>query len=115
MAVTLSVELTDEQYAALAHIAVDPQDWFQGMVRLRAKNTIAEIANAKIKEMIADPSVSSIPANKEEIFTQELAAGRIKSAAQMNEEEAAAMLETIATAGDLTPQTPALDSDDIEV
>jgi hypothetical protein len=115
MAVTLSVELTDEQYAALAHIAVDPQDWFQGMVRLRAKNTIAEIANAKIKEMIADPAVSSIPASKDEIFAQELAAGHIKSAAQMNEEEAAAMLETIATAGDLIPQTPALDSDNIDI
>lgn len=110
MARTLSVELTDAEYAALAHIAVDPEDWFQGMVRLRCKNTIAEVANKKIKEMIADPSVSSIPANKEELFNQELAAGNILSAAEMNERQMAEMLEIMSTARDLTPDTPALDS-----
>lgn len=115
MAVTLSVELTDNEYAALAHIAVDPQDWFQGMVKLRCKNTIAEIANERIKEMISDPAVSSIPANKEEIFSQELAAGNILSAAEMNEEQLRAMTESTLTAQDLTPDTPALDGNDLGI
>ena len=71
MARTLSVELTDAEYAALAHIAVDPEDWFQDMVRLRCRNTIAEIADAKIQEMIADPTVASIPADKTQVFETE--------------------------------------------
>jgi hypothetical protein len=111
MAVTLSVELTDQEYAALAHIAVDPQDWFEGMVRLRCKNTIHEIANEKIKEMIADPAVTSIPASKEDIFAQELAAGNILSAAEMNDQQLAEMMESTLTAQDLTPDAPALDGD----
>jgi len=115
MAVTLSVELTDHQYAALAHIAMDPQDWFEDMVRLRANNTIHEIANNRIKEMLADPSVTSIPANKEEIFAQELAAGNVKSCCDMNAEEEAAMNERIITSQDLTPDTPALDGDSLDV
>jgi len=108
MARTLSVELTDAEYAALAHIAVDPDDWFQDMVRLRCRNTIAEIADAKIQEMIADPAVLSIPADKNQVFETELAAGRVKSAAQMDAEESARMLETISTAGDLIPDTPSI-------
>jgi hypothetical protein len=109
MARTLSVELTDAEYAALAHIAVDPEDWFQDMVRLRCRNTIAEIADAKIQEMIADPTVASIPADKTQVFETELAAGRVKSAAQMDAEEAERMQQFVSTAGDLTPDTPALD------
>ena len=115
MAVTLSVELTDLEYAALAHIAVDPHDWFQDMVKLRCKNTIHEIATNKIKEMIADPVVSTIPASKEEIFSQELAAGNIKSAAEMCEEETARMLETIATAQDLTPDAPYISENSLNI
>lgn len=115
MAHTLSVELTDAEYAALSHIAADPDDWFRGMVKLRCKNTIHEIANKKIKEMIEDPSVSSIPANKEEIFEAELAAGRIKSAAQMDAESLEEMQRTMATAADLTPDTPALNGQELDL
>lgn len=109
MAVTLSVELTDLEYAALAHIAVNPQDWFEDMVKLRCKNTIHEIADIKIKEMIADPTIATIPANKEEIFSTLLAEGTIKPAAQMAEEEAERTRTLVSTARDLTPETPALD------
>jgi len=115
MAVTLSVELTDLEYAALAHIAVDPHDWFQDMVRLRCKNTIAEIADKKIKEMIADPSVSAIPADKNTIFEDMVNSGTIKTAATMLAEEniagappGSAAAELPSTAYDLTPDTPSL-------
>jgi hypothetical protein len=107
--VTLSVELTDLEYAALAHIAIDPQDWFQDMVKLRCKNTIHEIANNKIKEMIADPSVKSIPADKEEIFESLVSEGCIKCAAEMLEEENERTKTMVSTANDLIPETPALD------
>jgi hypothetical protein len=106
--VTLSVELTDLEYAALAHIAVDPQDWFQDMVKLRCKNTIHEVADLKIKEMIADPTVTSIPADKEVIFSSLVESKSIKSAAEMMEEELERTRALMSTAQDLTPETPAL-------
>lgn len=114
MAVTLSVELTDLEYAALAHIAVDPHDWFQDMVKLRCKNTISEIADNKIKEMIADPNVTNIPADKNVIFEGLVNSGTIKTAAQMVEEETISgaprgMEGMPTTARDLMPQTPSLD------
>lgn len=110
MAVTLSVELTDLEYAALAHIAVDPHDWFQDMVKLRCKNTIAEIANHKIQEMIADPAVTSIPADKEAIVANLVETGNLKSLAQMTAEETERTKAMITTANDLIPETPSLDS-----
>lgn len=109
MSVTLSVELTDQEYAALAHIAVDPHDWFQDMVKLRCKNTIHHIADQEIKRMIADPNVSNIPADKESIFQSLVDNGEIKPAVQMNEEAIQEMLTRMPTAADLTPETPALD------
>jgi hypothetical protein len=110
MAVTLSVELTDSEYAALAHIAVDPQDWFEGMVKLRCQNTIHHIADNEIKRMIADPNISNIPANKEEIFTSLIASGEIISAAQMNAQTLKDLATRLPTAADLIPETPALNN-----
>jgi hypothetical protein len=109
MSVTLSVELTDLEYTALAHIAVDPQDWFEGMVKLRCQNTIAHIADNEIKKMIADPNITNIPANKEEIFKTLVDSGEIKSAVEMNEESIKEMMAKLPTAADLIPETPALD------
>lgn len=109
MAVTLSVELTDLEYNALAHIAVDPHDWFQGMVKLRCANTIHHIADNEIKKMIADPNVSNIPADKELIFKTLVDSGEIKSAAQMTAETYREMASKVPTAGDLIPETPSLD------
>ena len=108
MAVTLSVELTDLEYAALAHIAVDPHDWFQDMVKLRCKNTIAEVANNKIKEMLADPAVTTIPADKEVIFSTLVESGDIKPLSVMTAEETERTRAILTTAQDLTPDTPAL-------
>jgi hypothetical protein len=107
--VTLSVELTDLEYAALAHIAVDPHDWFSDMVKLRCRNTIHEVADLKIKEMIADPSVASIPADKEVIFETLVNDGVIKPASQMMEEEVERTKMLVSTTQDLIPETPALD------
>lgn len=106
MAVTLKVELTDLEYAALAHIAVDPHDWFQDMVKLRCRNTISEIAENKIKELIADPNVDTIPANKELLFSNLVSDGTIKTAKYImdNEQVAGEMMFTPSTANDLTPQ-----------
>lgn len=115
MAVTLSVELTDSEYAALAHIAVDPQDWFEGMVKLRCKNTIHHIANNEIKKMIADPNILNIPADKELIFQNLVSSGEILSASQMNEETLKNLPNELPTAGDLIPETPALDDTDLSI
>jgi hypothetical protein len=106
MAVTLKVELTDLEYAALAHIAVDPHDWFQDMVKLRCRNTISEIAENKIKELIADPKVDTIPANKELLFSNLVSDGTIKTAKYImdNEQVAGEMKFMPSTANDLTPQ-----------
>lgn len=110
MAVTLSVELTDLEYKALAHIAVDPQDWFEGMVKLRCQNTIHHVADNEIKRMIADPSITNIPANKEQIFQSLVDSGEIKSAAEMNEQSLKEMVTNLPTAADLIPETPALNN-----
>ena len=106
MAVTLKVELTDLEYAALAHIAVDPHDWFQDMVKLRCRNTISEIAENKIKELIEDPKVDTIPANKELLFSNLVSDGTIKTAKYImdNEQVAGEMKFMPSTANDLTPQ-----------
>jgi len=81
------------------------------MVKLRCKNTIHEVADRKIKEMIADPTVTSIPADKEVIFSSLVESKVIKSAAEMMEEELERTRAMISTAQDLTPETPALNTE----
>mgnify|MGYP003648713345 CR=1 FL=1 len=85
MATTYTVSITDAEKKALEYIALSVQDWIDNAVHNRARIAIDEIYNAEVARMIADPDITSIPADKEAAVL----AADIKSVAVRNAEQEA--------------------------
>ena len=75
---TYTVTLTDAEDKALRYVAFDPQDWIDNAVHNRCRQAIDQIYQEEVERMTNDPSVESIPANKEQVVL----AAEIQSAAE---------------------------------
>jgi len=64
---TFTVTLTDAELKALAYIAYNPQDWIDNVVHERCRIAMEEIFTAEVARMVADPTTTSIPANREQV------------------------------------------------
>lgn len=62
-----TVTLTEAQDKALAYVAFDPQEWIQNAASERARIAMEEIFQAEVARMLADPSVTEIPADREAV------------------------------------------------
>ena len=67
MATTYTVSLTDAQKKAMEYITVSVQDWIDNAVDNRARVSTDEIYNAEVVRMTADPSITTIPADKDQV------------------------------------------------
>ena len=79
---TFTITLTDAELKALAHVAHDPQDWIDNAVKERCRLAMEEIFTAEVARMVADPSTTSIPADREAVVL----AADIKTAKEIHEE-----------------------------
>lgn len=77
-----TITLTDAENKALAYIAVDPQDWINNAVKERCRLAIDEIFQAEVQRMLADPTITEIPADRDAVVL----AANIKSAAERQAE-----------------------------
>ena len=77
MATTYTVSITDAEKKALEYIALSVQGWLDNAVDNRARIAIDEIYNSEVARMTADPSITSIPADKDQVVLD----ADIKSAA----------------------------------
>ena len=77
MATTYTISITDAEKKALEYIAFSVQDWIDNAVDNRARQAIDEIYNSEVARMTADPSITSIPADKDQVVLD----ADIKSAA----------------------------------
>ena len=82
-----TITLTDAQVKAMEYVAVSVQDWADNALQNRARIAMDEIYDAEVARMIADPAITSIPADKEAVVL----AADIKSAAVRNAESEAEM------------------------
>ena len=87
---TYTIELTDVENKALAHVARVPQEWIENAIKLRCKKAIDEIYKKEVERMIADPTIESIPADKEQIVLN----ADIKTAQQIHD-DALAQIDTM--------------------
>ena len=62
-----TISITDVEAAALAHVMADPQEWAQNAISERARVAIEEIVQRETARMLADPSITTIPATADEI------------------------------------------------
>jgi len=76
----ITIILTEAQEKALAHVALSPQDWAENVVHNRCRQAIDEIYAAEVQRMTDDPTITSIPADKEAVVL----AASIQSAAERN-------------------------------
>ena len=79
---TYTVVLNEAQQKALEYVAVDPAEWIRNVVHNRCRMAIDEIYTAEVARMTADPNISAIPADKNQVVID----ADIKTAAQVNEE-----------------------------
>lgn len=84
---TFNIELTDAEVKALAYVAFSPQDWIDNAVKERCRLAMEEIFQIEVQRMLADPTVTEIPADREAVVL----AADIKSAAQRHQEAVDAM------------------------
>ena len=64
----IEFELNDVEIRSLLHHMVDPEEWIKNMVRRRIMLAHDELLELETKRLIADPTVSTIPANSDEII-----------------------------------------------
>jgi len=76
----ITITLTAAQEKALAFVAVSPQDWAENAVHNRCRIAIDEIYTAEVQRMTDDPTITSIPADKEAVILS----ANIQSAAERN-------------------------------
>jgi len=67
MSVTFTVELTDAEVKAFECISYSIQDWIDNAAKERARIAMDEIYNIEVARMTADPSITSIPADKNQV------------------------------------------------
>jgi hypothetical protein len=84
---TYTIELTDAETKAMEYVALSVQDWADNALQNRARIAMDEIYDAEVARMTEDPTITSIPADKEAVVL----AADIKSAAVRNAEAEAEM------------------------
>ena len=84
---TYTITLTDAQVKAMEYVAFSVQDWADNALQNRARQAMDEIYDAEVARMTADPTITSIPADKEAVVL----AADIKSAAVRQAESEAEM------------------------
>ena len=85
----ITITLTEAQEKALSCVALSPQEWAENAVYNQCRMAIDEIYNSEVARMIDDPSITSIPADKDAVVL----AADVKSAEQRDAEALAAMGE----------------------
>lgn len=61
------ITLTEAEAKALAYVAYDPQEWADNAVHERARIAMDEIFQIEAQRMLADPSTTEIPADREAV------------------------------------------------
>ena len=76
----ITITLTAAQEKGLAYVAASPQEWAENVVHVRCQKAMDEIYDMEVARMTADPSITSIPADKDAVVL----AADVQTAAQRN-------------------------------
>ncbi len=63
-----TITLTDAEDKALRVVALDPQDWIDNAVHNRCRIAMDEIYDSEVARMTADPDITTIPADKNQVI-----------------------------------------------
>lgn len=88
---TITVTLTDTQYAGLEYAALSPQEWAENAVTERCRIANDEIVNLTVQHCL-DNGIQ-VPATRDDIVAYAFANSIVKTAAQRQAEAEAAQAE----------------------
>lgn len=74
-----TIELSDAELKALAHVAYDPEEWIHNAIHFRCSTAIDDIVNAEVQRLLSEGK--PITGSKEDIVM----AAKIESAADREE------------------------------
>jgi len=74
----ITITLTAAQEKGLAYVAASPQEWAENAIHNRCAIAMDEIYDMEVARMTADPSITSIPADKDAVVL----AADVQTAAQ---------------------------------
>jgi len=92
----ITITLTGAQSKALSYVATDPQEWAANLVHERCRHAIDEIYVAEVARMTDDPTITSIPADKDAVVL----AADIQSAADRQAASDAVLAAELADSGE---------------
>jgi hypothetical protein len=61
------ITLKDAEKKALDYVAYDTQEWIQNAASERARIAMEEIFQLEVARMLADPTITEIPADREAV------------------------------------------------
>jgi hypothetical protein len=62
-----TITLTDAEKKALDYVAYDTKEWIQNAASERARIAMEEIFQLEVARMLADPTITEIPADREAV------------------------------------------------
>lgn len=83
------ITLTEAEDKALAHVAVDIQEWIQNAAKERARIAMEQIFQNEVTRMIADPAITDIPADMELVVLD----ADVPTAVELNEQNSPDMIQ----------------------
>jgi len=67
MATTYTITLSDSEVKAMEYVVYSIQDWADNAVKNQARKATDQIYNEEVARMTADPDITSIPADKNQV------------------------------------------------
>jgi len=61
------IELNEAEVKAISYVAYDPHEWIQNAAAERARIAMEEIFQLEVARMLADPTITEIPADREAV------------------------------------------------
>jgi len=86
---TYTFTISDAQEKGFRYNTVDPQEWVENLIENKARQGMDSIYEEEVARMTADPDITSIPANKEQVVLD----ADIMSAADRQAQTAAGLPE----------------------
>ena len=80
------IQITDEEYKIFCHEIVDPELWVKNAIAGKINNIKQRLVPSVVNEMIGDGSVTTIPADKDEICNYKFNQADYKNAKERKEE-----------------------------
>tara|TARA_R110002012_G_scaffold296617_1_gene494005 strand:+ start:6452 stop:6766 length:315 start_codon:yes stop_codon:yes gene_type:complete len=88
---TITIEITDLQWASLADMVEDPAIWARGAVMGKVDRCVENVVAKEQKRLLEDPNIGALPGNVEDTLKSYFSQPDYKTRAERERDKEAAM------------------------